>query len=869
MSSSASSLSYNPEVPPIGNPDDINDQRHATACRIFLNAQIRVNTMKRCELEREWNRARMKDAGHHWIRPLRGSGSGRLWYAWEPIRLGPTDAKFPMPKRPIFSAAIQDEVARIIGVGSKPFVRIDDPEKSEGAMIAKKVLLDRNDKTGWNRDARRGAYHAAMFGQWIEEGYWLTTRLKTVRGPVLTAMKCSTPGCGLLFADANLPPPLAAQVRQTNPGAVHGVVDMQTGIGAARLGSCPQCGGRLVPEEGMAPETFKTQPDALGRPLYKDRPMGEDMTRVLSPYGFFPKNQGIGYDTDEQMESYAIREFVTLNTLKAEYENGGQVKACTDAEMFRRHPVVTTMGMTYAMEGVWAGYAARDRWYQKPTVDFPRGRAIEMAGPVLLYDGDLYIPGTDIPRSEVRIAQWELREGEIWGKSLAEDLHSVQDNINSGLSQAMDIQQKWTNPKIVLHEGMNLDMSGGANSKYSSDIWTVNMRGITPEIAAKFPYEFGNKGAPGSLWQMFDRDKDHVAIITGAQAAETGAVSGVELNYSALVFAAKKSSERRGPRNDGIRYMKARIWSHRLRLVAGLYREDRLIHYKDDSNKEQVKQIRGMALMGQTDVGLEEEPIVDSAIADRAAIEQALGWGTIKTSANGGTFSTDRRVNRAIGVPEELSEERNQQEDNAIDEWRQWVNDGVEPFIDQQGDQHDIHYTTHMSSIEATREAKDLREAIREQGFPWAWYLKATWEWERLHGDLTMRADVLRSAPQPQMLAEQGVPPEEIQRAMQQMEMARQSLGAWPAAMELQIYEVWKRLVLAFDPTGAAWRSPEAQKLIRFKAHMLAAWKLMQLQAQAMAAAAAPPVPGGAPRAAKGPTPAEAAGAPAAPGKAA
>ena len=194
---SSFSIGARPQVPPVGNPDiwntpaGANDLSHASRCRIFLNYVFHYETLKLAELERGWNRARLYDANHQWLRPYM-SASGRMWFTWEPIRFRKGDAKFPMPKRNVFSPAIQDEVSRLVGVGTKPYVRVDDPEAEDGAKAARQALLGRNEQTGWDEQNRQGCYHAAMFGQWIHETGWRINLMDTVRRAPTEAMACPT-----------------------------------------------------------------------------------------------------------------------------------------------------------------------------------------------------------------------------------------------------------------------------------------------------------------------------------------------------------------------------------------------------------------------------------------------------------------------------------------------------------------------------------------------------------------------------------------------------------------------------------------------------------------------------------------------------
>lgn len=877
--------SHRPPCPPI--PDDpasITDTRQASACRIFMDAMVRYNTTKRAELERGWNRARNYDAARQWLQPLRGAGGDRLWYTWEPLRSTGKGDVFPRPVRNVFSAKIQDETSRLVGVGSKPYVRVEDPAAEDGALLAKRVLSSRNEDTGWDRQNRLGCYHAVMFGQWIEMAEWQISRLKVAPYPVLSATRCRE--CGFALAKRDVGALEASSLNAgVNPGAVHQIIDG----GAIRWQAmgCPKCGADLedwTDDDPMPQERYKIgrredHLDALGRPLWQDIPLGDDVTSVVSPYCAFPGNQGVGYQTDEEMEEIAIRTIESIPYIQEHYHNSEGLSPSGEWEVYRHHPVITGYwGLAYGIEGVWANHLPLDRYYGKPSMEFPRGRAIVMAGRRLLYDGALLIEGTDIPVADVRWAQWEIREGEIWGKPLAEDLISSQDNINSTLSQDMDRRQKYTTPKVILHEGMNLDFAGGANSPYAGDIWKLNTRGIPPELAARFPFLFGHQAASENNSTQIQQEIEFLDEMSGIRAADTGNVQGVEFNYAALMLAATKSAERRKPRIQGFRELKRRIWGLRLRYCSAFYHEDRLIHYRDDADKEQVQQIRGLALKGQTSVALEDEPLVDSGVAVRASIQQALTMGTLRTSQNGGSYAADRRINRAMGVPEELNEDRNQQDEGAEAEWNRWWGDeDLEPAIDEVNDDHLTHLQRHNLSW-SSKKGRQYQEELAASGIPWTRVLLATWEWQRLLGELEQMVTMARSMPPPEKvapeeLARMGYPPQEIERISLQFATLRQAVDGVPAPIELKVHHVLTRLIRAYKITLApspetAGASRTLDKLVRFHAHRLGHWLILKGAASGAGApaqmAAPPPGPGpaapgpeagGAPPPAPGPGP--------------
>jgi hypothetical protein len=665
------------------------------------------------------------------------------------------------------------------------------------------------------------------------------------------AVHCPTCEPPFILSSTEVPEEQAEQIRLASPGAVkvNRAEDSPATTGY-EVTSCPGCGGPL---EGFDVPNQSAK-DSLGRTLTQDVPLGEDLTAIVSPYSFFPQNQGIGYEDDEDMEEYWIRTPRSIPYMQCRYPNAADLQPEMDLVAISHFPVLASWGLGYSSERVWDDHVFEDRYVLKAGKHprFPRGLMIVMAGQKLMWASELLMPGTDVPYHEVHVTQWEQREGEIWGKPMSEDLFSAQDNVNSGISIAMDMQYKWVNPKILIHEGMDLQFAGGSNSAYSSDVWRLNTRAVPPQIAEKYPHFFGNAGAPGSIFQLYEADKDFFKTSSGVFDADSGNVQGAELNYSALVFAAGRSAERRKPRNDGLRLQKRRTQRHRLRMVAARYREERLMHYRDDHDKWQVKMFKGLQLQNQTDVGLEDDPVVDAGVGLRAAIEQGIKWGVVRTSAMGGSVSTDRRLARAIDLPEELSEDTNLLQDAAQREWRAFTDaeEPEEPTVDKDADNHKIHWERHTMALEG-REAQIRKDRLRQLGrehqfsvarkpLSWGAVLQATWDWERLHMQLSQMAAVMQSPlakmdPR-ELVAKHG---EQGMLFAQKLQGAQKSLGAWSPVLELQIEECWMRLLEQQGLLNAR-AIPQLVELVRFKAHALAHWKLMLMAAQPVAGAGAP-----------------------------
>ena len=174
--------------------------------------------------------------------------------------------------------------------------------------------------------------------------------------------------------------------------------------------------------------------------------------------------------------------------------------------------------------------------------------------------------------------------------------------------------------------------------------------------------------------------------------------------FSALQLLEKKSNEGRKPRTERFRGMKRRIYKHQLLLMHEFYREKRYYRVRGKNDKWAVKAFIGADLHGQTNVMLEDEPIIDVAIARRTGIMTGIQIGTVKA----GPASANRRINRYLEIPLDINEDENNQVDLAETELSEWFKEGVEPVIDEDGDDNNIHWQVHKEELnrEERREMK-------------------------------------------------------------------------------------------------------------------------------------------------------------------
>jgi hypothetical protein len=874
-SSSSPKPTYASGRPPIpAKCTDPEDKTQVSKCSLFLDHVLNQDSLFHRYKERSWNRSRLYRQGQQWNEPARDNSGDLTYTNWRPMRVDRRNM-IPMPVVNVFGPAIENESARLVKVGSRPYIRAEstDPEVEAAAELAKDVVVDIHDRLGFNDQQRDGSQHMPEFGQWIERWGWEVDWLKLTPVPVSTAVGCD---CGFSLREPSVPPEHGQQFHANRPGSVLENVEppddddpLGQPVSTFTAKACPQCPpdlatGSLRPLQPKPLSMDEAQtPDSLGRPMTDQYPLGDVYCEMVSCFDYFPESGGVDVTDSTQLNEEGFIIIRSLDWIRRRFpKNGKLVKAETATEMYERHPWLGAIALAggASSQGVLDNHCRVREWHLKRSMDFPRGRSIMEANGVLLMDEDFQIessnnPGTYIERCWTELIQHEKIHRQLWGLSLGEaGLFSTQDNINVQKSQAIDIRQKWTNPKMMVRDGVDMTAPGGAGSRYPADVWTF--ASANPDDK---PTLFGSVPVNPSFWQEFDRDLAHAQQLTGAQAADVGNIQpGQDLNYSALLFAAQKSAERRQPRIDRMRDAKRRGYRYVLRLVEEFYREERLIRVRGKNDEWSVRKFMGKQLMGQNDVDFEDEPIVDAGVAKRAAINQAFTMGSINVQS----VSVRRRVNRHLEVPMDVDEDDNAQIECAQREFIDYLEDGDEPAVDRQADAHNLHWEQHVFDLMGEKAAGLKREA-KAAGLPWSKVLLATSKWEEKLGQLeAFEQELAQGPPRPDPAVQQdpraaAMAAQSAQVQQQQFAQMGQIVQSYPQSREERIVKIWTDLVTQavmppppppppqqFDlATGQPLPAPPPppppqlpepiKKLIRFQAHALDHRKEMQAQSQA------------------------------------
>jgi hypothetical protein len=896
----ATPVFIDPPPPSYGNLVGKDDQKRKL--KLWVNSEIQYNHPYRLKQWATWTKADYFDANIMWLEPfILGVGGS---YRWTPLTFKKEEQGFPTPSFNEFSAPIENEAARLGRPEYQPYVRPTgerpDPKARRGARLAEQVLQDALTDMRWVEEEDLGELHMPLYGGWFVLSYWETNWLETVPIPVQGAVRCPDPSCGTMLASPLVPADQFASAFPETPGAQNVYPDeLQPGAPPhVRVTNCPTCAKQVQTATPLAwPATGEPMLDDMGEPQFetatatipgpklepftpvKDElsasdPFGRAMSqqvpkgnwrlKTISPYDQFVRNLGVD-EKPSTLDEFTIVEVVPLDYVRNHFPNGHLVKAEQPAILMMFHPVAGErtiyQGTGAGGPGMFRNHVRLKRKFQKPRMEVPkgedgkpienapaqpnRGRAVVMAGDIVLEDGDYMIesqnnPGTWIPKVHFDYVCWKTRAGgkELQGMSMAENLFDAQESINETLSQYKDAMEREGSPKWLVPREVNFDYeeSGEAGAHW---VWD----GVTDNPNVK-PERIESNLMSGEVFNFLNWCIAHVARVSNLNEVEQGNVPAGVTAALALQILAEQSGERRRNRIRRIREMLERLYSHGLQLSHELVREDRLFWLKDETGSWSQKSWSGLQLEGQTDVRIDAEPEHHTPLQRQQRIKDMKDLFP-QLFQNPRSL---RRLAQQMGYPLEGFEDESLQDEAAQREFSRFLDEGRPPVIDGDLDDHAEHHEQHGSNF------MDERWLDLEDESGWDQALPFIGQWQAFMQMLDGHPADPGSMGDPA----QGIPPRPP---------TPEAPPLWqkPPSFELQVCECWRMMLqrvmqnpaqlgYQFDTGGQTpiltWErqgyanAPPLLKILRMRAHDTC-HKLYGQPQMVQEAAGQPEAPGG------------------------
>jgi hypothetical protein len=475
--------------------------------------------------------------------------------------------------------------------------------------------------------------------------------------------------------------------------------------------ACPLCPDHppLQPAKLTMQEAANDK-DLLGNPMGKTVPIGDWWAGILSPYDVFVKNLGLN------MRQGSINEWVHIHAESLDWialrwpEQAANVEPERPEKLAEFHPVAGAPDLYSGMhQGKLFKNSARVKEYIRdpgmyPYVDesgkviwkMDKGRHVVMAGNVVLFNGELLLPPLmpncdAVERVTLDYIPWEIRDGgrRLQGLSLWELFFEAQDGVNEVGSMKAAIRQRLAYPLYIISRQHNL---GNPNRRAGTPGIFMEMD-VDPIAPNLIPQLINNTTInPGAV----DEQRgyvDYISRTSGQVEVEKGTTPPNVSAAYAIQLLKESAGEGRAPRIRRIKSALKKVWSHGARLMAANYIEERDIHYKDDEMDDDIwTTTTAMDFKGQTDVEVDAEPDLDDEAERAERVRDAVRLETLNPQSSP---DMARKINIILGLPKELYEDEDLQEDSAQREFHTFKEKGLPPVVDPSLDDDLTHYKMH------------------------------------------------------------------------------------------------------------------------------------------------------------------------------
>lgn len=782
----------------------------ATTIKTFMDAFFDHNSPARREWISEMLLAKMMIESDQWVEKEYNQRPGQA-VRWTRQPDESVD-EIPKPTTNEILPIFDGEVGRMRNRRSKPRVRARknyDEASKAGAKHADEILEAYLDQIAWPRTRRRTIYRNVGFGTgffkvWLEQSW-----LDTVKVGIAGAFRCIGATCGDLLASQEiepeavmgLPPDQAARLSKTET-FVPSKGETQTSYQAS---NCLSCGAPMTPAApgtpfGISDDEAK-ESDALGRPLGEDAPVNRPMLESASPFDMFLENDGVGVDpesitkigqqTPRDLEWIATHYNLTWDENKKAYYKENEfglpeyLIAEDSAILAEQHPILGEAaygsGAAASTRNLYNNHVRLREFYSDPTRRHREGRAIHMAGNLVLLDGDRILesvdrPGVKFSRCGYYISRYWEKEGQLQGQGLCVPLFSPQRRINMTWSQVIATRERCAVAGIIAPRGARITSPGWMRS-FPGHILYYELDPERPNVEPKpFPAQL----MPQGVYEELNTTVDRMQYMVGVQDVDVGkAPSGVSA-ATAIKLLQDQSSQRREQRVEEFTDAEKAAWSHLILLIREFVREPRPYKFLSASTGKWEEDVyTGADLEGQTDIIVEEEPSFDDVAYERENVIQGLQTGVISPSTPYARYA----IAKSLGLPADSLEEQNVQVEDALRKWYAFRDQTEIPSVDQFEDDHNTFWNVYGKEFKGD-------DGIRmKEECGWNELLKVIAGWDE-------KLAMAEAAEMQLKLLRQSIAAGQ-QQAMSPQIQAQLDAPPLPAAMEEKIFFVWKNMVQA------------------------------------------------------------------------
>lgn len=624
--------------------------------------------------------------------------------------------QIPKPVTNKVDKAVELELASLTKRQLVPKVIPDsrDPRVEAAARIGGDILAHRLADLSWPDKRSISALHLVLYGTTFLKSYWDYSWSDTSPTPSQDAVQCE---CGLALNSPYVSPEEVA-----GGGVKH--LDTATPLdgGGYSLRDCPRCDEEAPLQPLALDEASAAGDDTMGRPMSMNVPRGDTALDVVSPFEMFLENNGVGRDPFS-LKAYGQATIRPLEWIEDRFQSA-EVDPEDPVELMKYHPILGD----WELVGRWTAgfdtniYDCHARVYELHVEScgaYPDGYSLIATDDKILWRGPLYktIGQARVPMVVYGASRWKVRPDEFYGKSLVDDLISLQNRLNGIDSQITEARERLGAPNIMTTKHMELegpewDEAGGGA------IWRYDIDPLSPNAK---PDYFGDKLFDTNVFQERDRIDQDIKEQVGPQDIEIGEAPKNVTTTGGLQLLGEAAERRRSERERGLSDMYEYVWSHQLQLLGTLRVEKDTYEKEAEDGTWEIQEFDKESLKGQTKVKVEKQAYVDKSYQQIEATREAMADGLYDIS----TPSARRRILELRNLPTDVNEQQNYQLDLAKKKWVDFVDKAGIPVIDTSLDDYAIHWDT-LGAYLVSPEGQRIATAIG-----WNGILKGIAGWEQ------------------------------------------------------------------------------------------------------------------------------------------
>lgn len=626
--------------------------------------------------------------GNQWIyldtQVVGPSGNG---YSFRSIQ--PRVEEFPKPVTNVCLAAVETELAANARRKLTPQVipTSPDPGIKTAAKQAQKILEYNLEQSDWPGVRNTFDLHCLLFPNAILWEYWEESFLDQLKVSNPEAMRC--PGCGNKFSSKLISPEDLVSKDIKHQEMMSKVEDSDS----MEIGCCPCCEQEqsLEPYGDMGEEDLN-QEDYFNRPMGLTIPKGKPVIEVPTVFDYFPENSGIGV-TPRNLRVHGFAMVRPLEWIEEHYPEAGDVDPEEPYELSRWHPTINAWDIlgnhSTHDSGVYDHHARVYTLIAEKSMQYPDGQVWIWIKDKFIKSYPLYrvVNGKKAPVHSVQVTRWKEIPGELWGKSIVDDLISPQNRINAIDSQFVEARERMGAPNLLSPGPLYLDTPEWGRDYGIGRILRFEPNPLAPNAA---PVPFGGTLFPIEAYQERQQCLRDIQDIAGPKGIEAGDPPKNISTTGGLQLVGEQADRRRAPREQERLQAFTRIWESILTQLSVFRTELEQDYYEviDEDGTYSRKQFDSNTIQGQIKVKIDAQSEVGKSLYQREAVREAQADGLLRLDSQ----VAIKRMLELRGLPTDINQDLNYQVDRANQQWVDFRDDGVVPVVDLTVDDPAIRY---------------------------------------------------------------------------------------------------------------------------------------------------------------------------------